>query len=75
MHVLLVTQREEIKPFGYGRGLETAIAVLNKHQVAHSRCDLSKGDFMPYDGHPTRGGYDKLVSCVDTCLNAMKHRP
>ena len=74
MQVLLVTQKEEIKPFGNRRELEAAIAVLNKHEIAHSQCDLSKGDFMPYDGHPNRSGYDKLVLCVDTALNALGQR-
>jgi hypothetical protein len=75
IHVLLVTQRDEIKPFENRRALATSAAVLNAHGIAHSRCDLSQGDFMRYDGHPNQVGYDKLVLCVDRVLQGEEQSP
>src|SRR5262245_13161978 len=72
LHVLLVTQRYETGVLGDRRHLEAVVAALDAHGVGHSLCRLSKEDFMRYDGHPSRVGYDKLVSCVDSALDAMR---
>jgi hypothetical protein len=71
MHVLLVTQRDEVGPLGQWHAPQAPVALLKAHGVAYSWCRLSQGDFMPYDGHPNRTGYDKLVSCADKVLDTL----
>ena len=71
LHVMLVSQRDEVGPFGNRQALNAAMAVLNAHGVTHSWCRLSKGHFLPFDGHPNSAGYDYLSRCADQILDTL----
>jgi hypothetical protein len=72
VHVLMVPQRDEVGWLGAHVDTQNAEAALKAHHMPYSWCDLSESDFMPYDGHPNRGGYDKLAECADHILRVMK---
>jgi hypothetical protein len=72
VHVLMVPQRNEIGWLGTRADSRNAEAELKAHVMPYSWCDLSGADFMPHDGHPNRGGYDKLADCADHILSVMK---
>jgi hypothetical protein len=71
LHVMLVSQRDEVGPFGNRQALNAAMGVLKTHGVTHSWCRLSKGHFLPFDGHPNSTGYDYLSGCVDQILDTL----
>ena len=71
LHVMLVSQRHEVGPFGNRQALNAAFAVLDTHGVAHSWCRLSKGHFLPFDGHPNRTGYEHLSRCAERVLDTL----
>lgn len=72
LHVLMVSQRDEVGLLGNRKALNAATALLDSHGVAHSWCGLSKSHFLPFDGHPNRAGYDKLLDCVDRALSNLE---
>jgi hypothetical protein len=72
LHVMVVSQRDETGFLGERQWLERAFAQLTAHNVAHSWCQLSSSDFLPYDGHPTAQGYDRVVECADKVLGELR---
>ena len=51
---------------------DAAVTLLVAHKVPYSWCRLTQADYMPYDGHPNRAGYDKLVTCAQEALEQME---
>jgi len=72
VRVLMVPQRDEVGILGKRVDARVAESVLKAHDVAYSWCRISGSDFMPNDGHPNRGGYDKLAACADDTLRGME---
>ena len=72
LHVLMVSQRDEVGLLGNRRALNAATGLLDSHDVVHSWCSLSKNHFLPFDGHPNRAGYDRLLDCVDRVLGSLQ---
>jgi hypothetical protein len=72
LHVLMVSQRDEVGLWGDHPNSKAAVAVLHAHAVPYSWCRLSEGDFMANDGHPNRAGYDKIAACAHEVLDRME---
>lgn len=66
--VLLVTQRDETGTMGNEADATGAEAVLKAHGLSYDWCRLDHDDFLPIDGHPHAGGYEKLAACADRAL-------
>lgn len=72
VRVLMVPQRNEVGLLGEGVDPAAADATLKSHGIAYRWCPLLGRDFMSYDGHPNRAGYDKVVACAEQALSEMK---
>ncbi len=70
--VLMVPQRGEINLLGEHPDSDAAVEVLKAHSIPYRWCHLSEDDFMPYDGHPNRGGYEKIAACADEALGRLE---
>ncbi|HUI95434.1 MAG TPA: hypothetical protein VLX44_06760 [Xanthobacteraceae bacterium] len=70
--VLMVPQRGEINLLADHPDADAAIVVLKDHSIPYRWCRLSEHDFMPYDGHPNRAGYDKIAACADSALGRLE---
>ena len=71
LRVVLVRQRDEIDMWGNNADSDAAVALLASRQVPYSWCRLTEADYMLYDGHPNRNGYDKLAACAQEALEQM----
>ena len=66
--VLMVTQRNETGMLGNEVDATAAVAALKAHGLPYDWCRLGHADYLTIDGHPTAGGYDKLMACADKAL-------
>jgi hypothetical protein len=71
VHVLMVSSRGESGLISQSADSRAAENALKSYHLAFSWCRIPKSDYLPNDGHPTRGGYDRLVACADAVLHTM----
>ena len=74
LRVVMVLPRDEIDMWGNNADTDAAVALLTARKAPYSWCRLTQADYMPYDGHPNRDGYDKLAACAEDALEQMERR-
>jgi hypothetical protein len=72
LHVLMIPQRNEMGLWWQQPDSQTATAILQRHDVPYTWCPLTIADYLKNDGHPTREGYDKIVTCAHNVLDQME---
>ncbi len=67
---ILVPQKNEIGIFPRGPDAELAESLLGQADIPFRWCELEPWHFMPIDSHPNRRGYDQLIDCISSLLDA-----
>ena len=66
LKLMMVPQRDEVGVYGVeNRDTARVKRFLSEEHFGYKTCPLKLSDFMPIDGHPNAGGYQKLRECLN----------
>ena len=66
LKIVLIPQRDEVGLLGHkNKDTDLVENYFYKNGISYSVCPLGIADYMPIDGHPNKGGYQKIFRCVE----------